>query len=91
MKRPLVPQTDPAGGLGLGAAVESGPQDDVAVAEVEVAEVDLAEVVGKVLCVDDADADCELDEYVGPVEPPVPDGRWQLAGYVVMVVVLLLP
>lgn len=82
MKRPLVPQTDPAGGLGLGAAVESGPQDEVAVTEVEVAEVDLAEVVGKVLCVVDADADCELDEYVGPVEPPVPvpDGRWQLAG-----------
>jgi hypothetical protein len=72
--------------------VESDPQDEVAVAEVEVAEVDLAEVVDKLLWVDDAEADCEMDEYVGPVEPPVPvpGGRLQLTGYVVMVVVLLL-
>ena len=28
MKSPLVPQMEPAGGLGLGAAVESGPQDE---------------------------------------------------------------
>lgn len=35
VKRPSVPQMEPAGGLGLATAVESGPQDEE-VEEVEV-------------------------------------------------------
>ena len=40
VKRPSVPQMEPAGGLGLATAVESGPQDE----EVEEAEVVWEEV-----------------------------------------------
>ena len=48
-KRPSVPQMAPAGGFGLGIAVESGPQEvdeeDVAVVEDAVVDTDVGEDV----------------------------------------------
>ena len=70
MKRPRVPQTAPAGGFGLGMALELGPQDvdEEDVEEVEDAVVD-AEVgedvmVGEVEGDEDKD---EADEYALPL------------------------